>query len=171
MGLKIAFAASKAAVAQAAQATLIERYGNVIFKDADVIVALGGDGFMLQTLHDTEVLSAPVYGMNRGTIGFLMNEYSDINLVERLKDAEEAEVNPLSMTAWDLDNKVNKALAINEVSLLRACPQAAKLRISVDGRLRMDELVCDGVTKHFKKLAQEPEIWSSYTLYTAEMKA
>ena len=90
MGLKIAFAASKAAVAQAAQATLIERYGNVIFKDADVIVALGGDGFMLQTLHDTEVLSAPVYGMNRGTIGFLMNEYSDINLVERLKDAEEA---------------------------------------------------------------------------------
>ncbi|HAB38315.1 MAG: NAD kinase [Tateyamaria sp.] len=144
MGLKIAFAASKAAVAQAAQATLIERYGNVIFKDADVIVALGGDGFMLQTLHDTEVLSAPVYGMNRGTIGFLMNEYSDINLVERLKDAEEAEVNPLSMTAWDLDNKVNKALAINEVSLLRAGPQAAKLRISVDGRLRMDELVCDG---------------------------
>ena len=144
MGLKIAFAASKAAVAQAAQATLIERYGNVISKDADVIVALGGDGFMLQTLHDTEVLSAPVYGMNRGTIGFLMNEYSDINLVERLKDAEEAEVNPLSMTAWDLDNKVNKALAINEVSLLRAGPQAAKLRISVDGRLRMDELVCDG---------------------------
>jgi len=144
MGLKIAFAASKAAVAQAAQATLIERYGNVIFKDADVIVALGGDGFMLQTLHDTEVLSAPVYGMNRGTIGFLMNEYSDINLVERLKDAEEAEVNPLSMTAWDLDNKVNKALAINEVSLLRAGPQAAKLRIHVDGRLRMDELVCDG---------------------------
>ncbi|MDA9223888.1 NAD kinase [Tateyamaria sp.] len=144
MGLKIAFAASKAAVAQAAQATLIKRYGNVIFKDADVIVALGGDGFMLQTLHDTEVLSAPVYGMNRGTIGFLMNEYSDINLVERLKDAEEAEVNPLSMTAWDLDNKVNKALAINEVSLLRAGPQAAKLRISVDGRLRMDELVCDG---------------------------
>lgn len=144
MSLKIAFAASRAAVAQTARATLIGRYGNTAPENADVIVALGGDGFMLQTLHDTQRLAAPVYGMNRGTIGFLMNEYSESNLVDRLEAAEEAEVNPLSMTTWDADGNVNKALAINEVSLLRAGPQAAKLRITVDGRLRMDELVCDG---------------------------
>lgn len=144
MSLKIAFAASRAAVAQTARATLIGRYGDTAPENADVIVALGGDGFMLQTLHDTQRLAAPVYGMNRGTIGFLMNEYSESNLVDRLEAAEEAEVNPLSMTTWDADGNVNKALAINEVSLLRAGPQAAKLRITVDGRLRMDELVCDG---------------------------
>ncbi|WP_223422393.1 NAD kinase [Tateyamaria pelophila] len=144
MSLRIAFAASRAAVAQTARATLIGRYGDVDPENADIIVALGGDGFMLQTLHDTEHLAAPVYGMNRGTIGFLMNEYRESNLVDRLQAAEEAEVNPLSMTTWDADGTVNKALAINEVSLLRAGPQAAKLRISVDGRLRMEELVCDG---------------------------
>lgn len=144
MSLKIAFAASRAAVAQTARATLIGRYGDTAPENADVIVALGGDGFMLQTLHDTQRMAAPVYGMNRGTIGFLMNEYSESNLVDRLEAAEEAEVNPLSMTTWDADGNVNKALAINEVSLLRTGPQAAKLRITVDGRLRMDELVCDG---------------------------
>ena len=144
MSLSIAFAASRAALAQTARATLIGRYGNVPPEDADIIVALGGDGFMLQTLHDTQDLPAPVYGMNRGTIGFLMNEYRESDLVERLQAAEEAVVNPLSMTTWDTDGTVNKALAINEVSLLRAGPQAAKLRITVDGRLRMEELVCDG---------------------------
>lgn len=144
MSLKIAFAASRSAVAQTARVTLVGRYGDVSPEDADVIVALGGDGFMLQTLHDTEHLQAAVYGMNRGTIGFLMNEFSHGDLVERLEAAEEAEINPLSMTTWDVDGNMNKALAINEVSLLRAGPQAAKLRITVDGRLRMDELVCDG---------------------------
>lgn len=144
MSLKIAFAASRAPVAQTARAALIGRYGDADMADADVIVALGGDGFMLQTLHGTEHLKAPVYGMNRGTIGFLMNEYSESNLVDRLEAAEEAELNPLSMTAWDTDGTVHKGLAINEVSLLRAGPQAAKLRITVDDRLRMDELVCDG---------------------------
>jgi NAD+ kinase len=98
----------------------------------------------LQTLHSSQHLSAPVYGMNRGTIGFLMNEYSENDLEARLEAAEEALVNPLSMTALDADGVEHKALAINEVSLLRAGAQAAKLRISVDGRLRMDELVCDG---------------------------
>ncbi|WP_299622583.1 NAD kinase [uncultured Tateyamaria sp.] len=144
MSLRIAFAASRAAVAQTARATLIGRYGNVPLDEAEVIVALGGDGFMLQTLHDTEHLSVPVYGMNRGTIGFLMNEYAESGLTDRLHAAEEAEINPLSMTAWDKNGYAHKALAINEVSLLRAGPQAAKLRITVDGRLRMDELVCDG---------------------------
>jgi len=144
MSLKIAFAASRAAVAQTARATLVTRYGDVADDEADVIVALGGDGFMLQTLHGTQHLAAPVYGMNRGTIGFLMNEYSESDLAARLEAAEEAVLNPLRMTALDVDGQEHRALAINEVSLLRAGPQAAKLRISVDGRLRMDELVCDG---------------------------
>jgi len=144
MSLKIAFAASRADVAQTARAALITRYGDVPMQEADVIVALGGDGFMLQTLHDTQGFSAPVYGMNRGTIGFLMNEYSESDLPARLDAAEEAVIHPLSMTAVQADGTVTKALAINEVSLLRAGPQAAKLRITVDGRLRMEELVCDG---------------------------
>lgn len=144
MTLKIAFLASEAPVAQTARATLIERYGDVPPEEADVIVALGGDGFMLRTLHATQELRAPVYGMNRGTIGFLMNEYSEADLKERLGAAEEEVINPLSMTAMDQEGKLHRALAINEVSLLRAGPQAAKLRITVDGRLRLAELVCDG---------------------------
>lgn len=144
MAPKIAFTASRAEVAQTARAALITRYGNVPLEDADVIVALGGDGFMLQTLHEVQILNKPVYGMNRGTIGFLMNTYSETDLPDRLQAAEEAGLNPLSMTATRTDGSVTKALAINEVSLLRAGPQAAKLKITVDGRLRMQELVCDG---------------------------
>ncbi|MGB7241230.1 MAG: NAD kinase [Sulfitobacter sp.] len=144
MPLKIAFAASDAPVAQSAWTTLTKSYGDVSLDKADVIVALGGDGFMLQTLHATQELSAPVYGMNRGTIGFLMNEYSDLDLCDRLSNAEEAEINPLIMIAKKADGTEHHALAINEVSLLRAGPQAAKLQISVDGRMRMPELVCDG---------------------------
>jgi NAD+ kinase len=124
MPIRIAFTASHAEVAQTARAALITRYGNVPPEEADIIVALGGDGFMLQTLHGAQNLSAPVYGMNRGTIGFLMNEYSEIDLTKRLAEAEE--------------------VVLNEVSLLRSGPQAAKLKITVDGRLRMAELVCDG---------------------------
>ncbi|GFE51229.1 NAD kinase [Roseobacter cerasinus] len=141
---KIAFAAAHAEVAQTARAALITRYGNATPEEADVIVALGGDGFMLQTLHAAQHLSAPVYGMNRGTIGFLMNTYSETDLPARLAAAEEAELNPLSMVATGADGTVTQALAINEVSLLRAGPQAAKLKITVDGRLRLAELVCDG---------------------------
>ena len=144
MTLKIAFLASEAPVAQTARATLKGRYGDVPPEQADVIVALGGDGFMLRTLHATSELSAPVYGMNRGTIGFLMNEYSESDLTDRLAAAQEEIVNPLSMTAMDRDGKRHRALAINEVSLLRAGPQAAKLKITVDDRLRLAELVCDG---------------------------
>jgi NAD+ kinase len=144
MATKIAFAASSAPVAQTARATLVSRYGDFPQQEAEVIVALGGDGFMLQTLHSSQDVPAPVYGMNRGTIGFLMNEYQEGGLVERLEQAEEAVINPLSMAVTCVDGSQHDALAINEVSLLRAGPQAAKLRITVDGRLRMEELVCDG---------------------------
>lgn len=144
MSMNIAFTASDVPVAQAARDTLIARYGDTALDKADIIVALGGDGFMLQTLHGTQHLAAPVYGMNRGTIGFLMNEYSEDDLVERLQAAEEAVINPLVMEATHLDGTSSRALALNEVALLRAGPQAAKLQITVDGRLRMPELVCDG---------------------------
>ena len=144
MPQKIAFTASSADVAQTARAALVTRYGNVEMDAADVIVALGGDGFMLDTLHRTLDLSAPVYGMNRGTIGFLMNVYAESDLPARLAAAEEAVINPLAMTATGLAGEVTTELAINEVSLLRSGPQAAKLRITIDGRLRMEELVCDG---------------------------
>lgn len=141
---KIAFVASPVPIAQNAQRELAAAYGDVEAHEADVIVALGGDGFMLQTLHATEGLDVPVYGMNRGTVGFLMNEFGADDLRARLDAAEEEVINPLTMTALDADGDMHEALAINEVSLLRAGPQAAKLKITVDGRLRMDELVCDG---------------------------
>lgn len=141
---KIAFLASDADIAQEALAALTAQYGQCDPEEADVIVALGGDGFMLQTLHGTQALPAPVYGMNCGTIGFLMNEYSETGLIDRLTAAEEEVINPLRMRAVTADGHLVEALAINEVSLLRAGPQAAKLRISVDGKVRMDELVCDG---------------------------
>lgn len=140
----IAFLASDAPLAQEAQARLSERYGQHRPQDADVIVALGGDGFMLATLHATQAIEAPVYGMNRGTVGFLMNEYTEDGLIERLEAAEEAVLNPLHMRAVSGNGRVTEGLAINEVSLLRAGPQAAKLRIYVDGKERMSELVCDG---------------------------
>ena len=142
--LKISFMASDSPIAQSARRELSALYGHVPPTQAEVIVALGGDGFMLQTLHGTEELDLPVYGMNRGTVGFLMNEYTVVGLLERLEAAEETVINPLSMRAGTGDNREYRALAINEVSLLRAGPQAARLRISVDGRTRMEELVCDG---------------------------
>jgi len=141
---KIAFMASNATPAKAALAALIAAHGNAPLDKADVIVALGGDGFMLQALHATQHLSAPVYGMNRGTVGFLMNEFHADDLPQRLDEALEEVINPLAMTALCVDGSMYEALAINEVSLLRAGPQAAKLRITVDGKLRMSELVCDG---------------------------
>ena len=141
---KIAFLASRADSAQRAREDLSRRYGDAPLTEAEVIVALGGDGFMLHTLHGTQHLAAPVYGMNRGTVGFLMNEYSPYGLIDRLRQAEEAVINPLSMKAGCRDSTVHEALAINEVSLLREGPQAAKLRITVDGRVRLEELVCDG---------------------------
>ncbi|WP_095597140.1 NAD kinase [Actibacterium pelagium] len=142
--LKIAFLASETSVAQRAQRHLSAEHGDVSPEEADVIVALGGDGFMLQTLHGTQHLDTPVYGMNCGTVGFLMNEYHEPGLLDRLASAEEEVIHPLKMRAIHEDGTVFEALAINEVSLLRAGPQAAKLRISVDGKVRLEELVCDG---------------------------
>ena len=141
---RICVLASPVPEAQAARAELIARYGDCPAEEAEVIVALGGDGFMLQTLHGTQALPAPVYGMNRGTVGFLMNEYRPTGLTRRLARAEETVINPLRMHAVTVDGTEHEALAINEVSLLRAGPQAARLRISVDGKVRLDELVCDG---------------------------
>lgn len=140
----IGFLANETDVAQEALRRLVALYGDTPARKARVIVALGGDGFMLQTLHQTEGTGIPVYGMNCGTIGFLMNEYEEAGLLDRLAAAEETVINPLAMTATAVDGSVHKALAINEVSLLRAGPQAAKLKISIDGKVRMDELVCDG---------------------------
>ena len=145
MSEKIAFLAADTDSAQAALHELTEIYGQCDFKTADYIVALGGDGFMLQTLHLCQNLRAPVYGMNRGTVGFMMNAYEIKALPVRLANAEQQIINPLIMKATLVDGKVETALAINEVSLLRAGPQAAKLKIWVDNRQRMEELVCDGV--------------------------
>lgn len=141
----IAFLASPSPAAQAALAELTARYGQTAPEAARVIVALGGDGFMLTTLHDNRALDLPVYGMNCGTIGFLMNAYAVEGLTDRLSEAEEEVVNPLAMVAEDAAGRLTEALAINEVSILRQGPQAARLRIIVDGKVRLEELVCDGV--------------------------
>jgi NAD+ kinase len=142
--MRIGFAASTAPAAQEALVAMVAAHGQCPLDAAEVVVALGGDGFMLQTLHETQSLDTPVYGMNRGTIGFLMNAWSPLALQERLAVAAEEVINPLSMRAVTAQGEVREALAINEVSLLRAGPQAAWLRISVDGKVRMEELVCDG---------------------------
>jgi NAD+ kinase len=142
---RIHFVASPVAIAEEARARLVARHGQVPVDEAEVIVALGGDGLMLSTLHETTGRAVPVYGMNRGTVGFLMNTYSDERLPERLMAAEEAVINPLRMRAMRSDGASVEALAINEVSLLRMGPQAAKIRILVDGRERLAELVADGV--------------------------
>ncbi len=143
--LNIAFVASETKEAMAAHEALVERYGNVAPETADAIVALGGDGLMLQTMHRHLNSRIPIYGMNRGSVGFLLNDYSEDDLIERLEAAETSIIHPLRMVATDLDGAMHQALAINEVSLFRQTYQAAKLRIIVDGRLRMAELICDGV--------------------------
>jgi NAD+ kinase len=141
---KIHFVASGVDDAISARERLAARYGQWPIEEADVIVALGGDGLMLDTLHESRNRHLPVYGMNRGTIGFMMNEFAEDGLLERLQASEEAVLNPLRMCATRADGSMTEALAINEVSLLRAGPQAVKLRILVDGRERMRELVADG---------------------------
>ena len=141
---KIHFTANDTENAQAAMQRLVGLYGQVAVEDADVIVPLGGDGFMLSTLHASQSLPAPVYGMHQGTVGFLMNEYVEADLPKRIEAAERAEIHPLKMHTLCMDGSESQALAINEVSLLRSGPQAAKLRISINGQIRMDSLVCDG---------------------------
>lgn len=141
---RIHFAASTAPAAQQALSILTATHGQTPRDKAEVIVALGGDGFMLQTLHDLDRRDVPVYGMNRGTVGFLMNSFSLDDLPARLAVAEEEVINPLAMRAETLSGEVREELAINEVSFLRQGAQAARLRISVDGKVRLEELVCDG---------------------------
>jgi NAD+ kinase len=130
--------------ARSALATLAELYGNVATKEADAIVALGGDGLMLQTLHRHMHDRIPIYGMNRGSVGFLTNDYHVGDLRERLARAEINTIHPLAMRAVDHAGKVHDGLAINEVHLFRETYQAAKLKISVDGKVRLEELICDG---------------------------
>jgi NAD+ kinase len=142
---KIAFVASNTPEAEEARSALTRRYGNAAPEDADVIVALGGDGLMLQTLHQFIDAHIPIYGMNRGSVGFLMNEYREDDLPERLSRVRVNMIYPLRMRATLADGTQGKALAINEVSLFRRTHQAARLRLTVDGKVRLDELICDGV--------------------------
>jgi NAD+ kinase len=141
---RICFIASSADEAQTAKARLVARYGEAQAGDAEVIVALGGDGLMLQTLHKFMGGRVPIYGMNRGSVGFLMNEYQEDGLLERLAAAKLSVTHPLKMRATDSLGYIMEALAINEVSVYRQTFQAARLRISVDDKVRLEELICDG---------------------------
>ena len=142
---RIAFVASTIAEAQVARAKLVQRYGEVAPDEADVIVALGGDGLMLQTLHRFMTSGKPIYGMHRGTVGFLMNDFREDGLVERLAEAQTTLIHPLLMRARDAKGQRHESHAINEVSLFRQTYQAARLRILIDGKERLAELVADGV--------------------------
>ncbi len=141
---RLAFTASDRPDAQAVRARLAARYGDVAVGDAQVIVALGGDGFMLESLHRNLGRPTPIYGMNQGSVGFLMNDYNEERLLERINAAERSVIHPLVMNAVDAEGKPSHALAINEVSLLRQTGQTAKLRISIDSKVRLAELFCDG---------------------------
>ncbi len=141
----IAFVASDTPSAQKAQRQLVRRYGDAQPETADVIVALGGDGLMLATLQRFMNSGKPIYGMHRGTVGFLMNEFSEQNLVERLAAAQVTVIHPLLMRARDASGRVHRHHAINEVSLFRQSYQAARLRVLVDGEERLSELVADGI--------------------------
>jgi NAD+ kinase len=142
---KLAFVASDNPEAAQARQALHARYDGVDVEEADVIIALGGDGLMLQTLHASMKNGTPIFGMNCGSVGFLMNRYEEDNLRERLAAAKLSLLHPLKVTTTSVSGESHEALAINEVSLLRESAQAAKLQISIDGRVRMEELVCDGV--------------------------
>ncbi|WP_018698077.1 NAD kinase [Amorphus coralli] len=143
--VSIAFVASPSEEAEGARDELVAVYGDIPAEEADVIVALGGDGLMLSTLHRFMNTGKPIYGMNRGSVGFLMNEFRVEDLQERIDKAVTTAIRPLLMTARDVHGSEHTARAINEVSLLRQTHQAAKLRISIDGRERLEELVCDGI--------------------------
>ena len=124
---------------------LKQRYDFVPLEEADIIVALGGDGYLLHLLHETMNLNLPIFGMNRGTVGFLLNDFSEELLLKRIENAHPFELNPLHMTAYTNSGEVVEALAINEIALLRETRQTAKIRIIVDHKIRIEELVCDGV--------------------------
>lgn len=142
---RFAFLASHADGARAAEETLVARHGQHAPEDADVLVALGGDGFMLQTLHRHGSLGRPVYGMKLGSLGFLMNHYHEGDLHARVAAAEPAVLRPLEMLAQTESGASVGSLAYNEVSLLRQTRQAAHVAIDLNGKPRLDELICDGV--------------------------
>jgi NAD+ kinase len=141
----IAFVAADTGSAREALERLEARYSHIDPEQADVVVALGGDGFMLETLHRYMDCAVPIYGMHRGTVGFLMNDYEENGLEERIATAHPVTVHPLSMAARTTDGAAHEAIAINEVSLLRQTRLATKIRIEVDGVVRLEELICDGV--------------------------
>jgi NAD+ kinase len=155
---KIAFVAAENPEAVQAEAYLKARYQHVNPDDAEIIVALGGDGFMLHTLHEYKNTNLAFYGMNRGSIGFLMNAYEPDVLMERLQSAKPVDLHPLQMTVTLGDGSVQTAEAINEVSLLRQTQQAAKIRIVINGVTRLEELICDGI------LVSTPAGSSAYNL-------
>lgn len=143
--VKLAFVHSEAPAAIAADQVLRQRYASAPVADCDVIVALGGDGFVLSCLHAYRDMDKPIYGMNRGSVGFLLNEYREDHLPERVLAATEEMLHPLTMTATVAGGETVSALAFNEVSLLRSSRQSANLRISVDQRVQLEMLVADGV--------------------------
>ncbi|MAZ16565.1 NAD kinase [Oricola sp.] len=141
----IAFLSSDTPESREAAAVLSALYGQEAIEEAETIVALGGDGFMLQTLHRFMNTGKRIYGMNRGSIGFLMNDFREDGLRERIAAAEAETIRPLRMLTEDMNGEVTEAFAINEVSLFRQSYQAAKIAIHVDGKERLAELICDGV--------------------------
>ena len=143
--MKLAFIAAPTQTAQTARTRLIKRYGDCPLQDAAVVVALGGDGLMLECLHQVLGHSTLVYGMNRGSVGFMMNEYHEADLPARIAKAQPAVLHPLRMRTTSASGEIHEAMALNEVSLLREGRQAAKIRIMIDERERLNELICDGV--------------------------
>ena len=141
---KIHFVSSDNKDAKDAKDNLVKKYKDYSAPEADVIVALGGDGLMLQTLHDNIDEAKPIFGINKGSVGFLMNDYNDDNLLERIESATLTKVYPLQMTVKTEQDEVS-AKAINEVSLLRQTYQAAKIKIKIDDKIRLEELICDGI--------------------------
>lgn len=142
---QVRFLASPVEAAQRHRDSLVSRYGNAEWADTRTVVALGGDGFMLETMHETLERDIPVYGMNCGTVGFLLNTFTEDGLLERLERAQEAVLHPLRMHVVTRAGVVEEAVALNDVFLFRQTRQAARVRITVDGRIRLPELVCDGV--------------------------
>lgn len=143
--MSIAFVAAQTEIAAAAKQRLVALYGDTPARAADVVVALGGDGLMLECLHQALETGQPVYGMNCGSVGFLMNEFAEAELPERIARSQSSILHPLRMHAITASGVVEEALAMNEVALLRQLRQAAKIRISIDHRVRLAELICDGI--------------------------
>lgn len=142
---RVAIVTNETPGAEAAAARLRALLGEVAIEKADYVVALGGDGLMLQTLHRVMALGTPVYGMNFGSVGFMMNDFAEVDLVERLRSAQRTKIYPLSMEVLDASGQRRTALALNEVSLFRSTHQAAKIQIAVDDEIRLEELICDGI--------------------------